>query len=129
MLSIDDSRSWIDTLDTHGVPFWVDGGWGVDALLGEQTRSHRDLDLHSITVDHQGDGQFGPDDVYPAAGLQGRGSIGGRLVRCITPEVHRYRSWPSKSAPCSMRYSVEAPRTVRTSMCRTQATSLRIWKR
>jgi lincosamide nucleotidyltransferase A/C/D/E len=25
--------------------FWVDGGWGVDALLGEQTRPHSDLDL------------------------------------------------------------------------------------
>ncbi len=24
---------------------WVDGGWGVDALLGEQTRPHDDLDL------------------------------------------------------------------------------------
>jgi lincosamide nucleotidyltransferase A/C/D/E len=24
---------------------WVMGGWGVDALLGEQTRDHHDLDL------------------------------------------------------------------------------------
>ncbi|MGZ0149393.1 nucleotidyltransferase domain-containing protein [Kribbella sp. WER1] len=24
---------------------WVDGGWGVDALVGEQTREHGDLDL------------------------------------------------------------------------------------
>lgn len=24
---------------------WVDGGWGVDALLGRQTRPHADLDL------------------------------------------------------------------------------------
>jgi lincosamide nucleotidyltransferase A/C/D/E len=24
---------------------WVDGGWGVDALVGEQTRDHEDLDL------------------------------------------------------------------------------------
>jgi len=24
---------------------WLDGGWGVDALLAEQTRPHRDLDL------------------------------------------------------------------------------------
>jgi lincosamide nucleotidyltransferase A/C/D/E len=24
---------------------WIGGGWGVDALLGEQTRDHRDLDL------------------------------------------------------------------------------------
>ena len=24
---------------------WLDGGWGVDALLGEQTRQHEDLDI------------------------------------------------------------------------------------
>jgi len=24
---------------------WLDGGWGVDALLGEQTRPHDDLDI------------------------------------------------------------------------------------
>lgn len=28
-----------------GLSFWIDGGWGVDALLGEQTRPHSDLDL------------------------------------------------------------------------------------
>ncbi len=32
-------------LDAGGVDYWVDGGWGVDALLGRQTREHRDLDL------------------------------------------------------------------------------------
>ena len=29
----------------EGVEVWIDGGWGVDALLGEQTRGHTDLDL------------------------------------------------------------------------------------
>ncbi|WP_170131694.1 nucleotidyltransferase domain-containing protein [Quadrisphaera granulorum] len=28
-----------------GIDAWVDGGWGVDALLGEQTRPHADLDI------------------------------------------------------------------------------------
>jgi len=32
-------------LDAGGIAYWVDGGWGVDALLGQQTRTHRDLDL------------------------------------------------------------------------------------
>ena len=32
-------------LQNQGVKIWVDGGWGVDALLGEQTRSHGDLDI------------------------------------------------------------------------------------
>lgn len=35
----------LDLLAAAGVRFWVDGGWGVDALVGEQTRSHQDLDL------------------------------------------------------------------------------------
>jgi len=28
-----------------GIEIWLDGGWGVDALLGEQTRPHEDLDI------------------------------------------------------------------------------------
>lgn len=27
------------------VDVWLDGGWGVDALVGEQTRDHKDLDV------------------------------------------------------------------------------------
>lgn len=34
-----------DDLDTAGVRVWIDGGWGVDALLGEETRAHSDLDI------------------------------------------------------------------------------------
>lgn len=32
-------------LENLGITIWVDGGWGVDALLGEQTRPHQDLDI------------------------------------------------------------------------------------
>jgi len=32
-------------LDDHEITVWVDGGWGIDALLGTQTRAHDDLDL------------------------------------------------------------------------------------
>ncbi len=28
----------------QGVQIWIDGGWGIDALLGRQTRAHKDLD-------------------------------------------------------------------------------------
>jgi len=35
----------LDLLAAVEVRVWVDGGWGVDALLGEQTRPHDDLDL------------------------------------------------------------------------------------
>src|SRR3989344_6860527 len=33
------------SLENLGVIIWVDGGWGVDALLGKQTRPHKDLDI------------------------------------------------------------------------------------
>src|ERR1700736_3930072 len=33
------------SIENLGVKIWVDGGWGVDALLGEQTRPHKDLDI------------------------------------------------------------------------------------
>jgi lincosamide nucleotidyltransferase A/C/D/E len=35
----------LDALALAGLPSWLDGGWGVDALLGKQTRSHEDIDL------------------------------------------------------------------------------------
>ncbi|MGC1207971.1 MAG: hypothetical protein WA880_08465 [Ornithinimicrobium sp.] len=35
----------LDLLQGAGVRLGVSGGWGVDALVGQQTREHRDLDL------------------------------------------------------------------------------------
>jgi hypothetical protein len=35
----------VELLEAAHVAVWVDGGWGVDALLGEQTRDHADLDI------------------------------------------------------------------------------------
>lgn len=35
----------LDALAAAGSRAWVAGGWGVDALVGRQTRPHRDLDL------------------------------------------------------------------------------------
>ena len=116
-----------------GVELWIDGGWGVDALLGEQTRPHKDLDIaiqqkgipvlrhllqargytdielgdarpwnfvlgdesgreidvHVIVLDHQGNGIYGPPEKgqkYPAASLTGTGTIERQAVRCISPE-------------------------------------------
>jgi len=35
----------LDALDAVGVPVVIEGGWGVDALLGSETRDHSDLDV------------------------------------------------------------------------------------
>jgi lincosamide nucleotidyltransferase A/C/D/E len=121
------------TLENLGVEIWIDGGWSIDALLGEQSRPHQDLDItiqqkdvpklrqllsvrgyketkleiarawnfvlgnengreidvHVIVLDDQGDGIYGPaenGEMYPAASLTGTGLIEGQRVRCISPE-------------------------------------------
>jgi lincosamide nucleotidyltransferase A/C/D/E len=44
-VATEDVLELLSALHRGGVAVWVDGGWGVDALLHEQTRSHSDLDL------------------------------------------------------------------------------------
>ena len=131
----------LDALQEAGVRTWIDGGWGVDALLGRQTRDHDDLDLaldrdqlsmaravleglgfrhvadaepglparlvmmdsgarhvdlHPLTFDDAGDGwqQLTPDGDawgrYPARDLSWVGTIGGREVRCLSPELQAH---------------------------------------
>jgi lincosamide nucleotidyltransferase A/C/D/E len=40
-----DALEVLELLEAAGIEPWLDGGWGVDALLGVQTREHADLDL------------------------------------------------------------------------------------
>jgi len=123
----------LDRLERQSFSIWLDGGWGVDALLEEQTRPHDDLDIvvpldevarlqqeleqhgyrlaggeaplsfemvdidgrqidiHPVVFTDDGDGIYrmsnGKIWLYPAAGFDGTGSIAGRAVRCLTPEV------------------------------------------
>lgn len=35
----------IDLLNEMHIQYWVEGGWGIDVLLGEETREHRDIDI------------------------------------------------------------------------------------
>jgi lincosamide nucleotidyltransferase A/C/D/E len=41
----------LERLEKVGIDAWLDGGWGVDALLGEQTRTHDDVDLIVQVID------------------------------------------------------------------------------
>jgi lincosamide nucleotidyltransferase A/C/D/E len=132
-MSAGDVVQLIDGFDRAGITVWLDGGWGVDGLLGEQTREHDDLDLvvaldevpaliatlaregydvakgelpmctvlldgegrqvdvHPIAFDEEGGGIYALEEggtwTYPAAGFEGRGTVLGREVRCLTPEV------------------------------------------
>jgi lincosamide nucleotidyltransferase A/C/D/E len=44
-MAADEALEIYALLDSGGVRCWVMGGWGVDALLGFTSRSHKDLDL------------------------------------------------------------------------------------
>lgn len=35
----------LEIIEGAGIDVWVQGGWGVDALVGRQTREHDDLDV------------------------------------------------------------------------------------
>ncbi len=45
VMSAGDVCRIIERLESRGIAVWLDGGWGVDALLGDQHRDHDDLDL------------------------------------------------------------------------------------
>lgn len=44
-MTAEDVLSVLTLLRQAETDIWIGGGWGIDALIGEQTRDHRDLDL------------------------------------------------------------------------------------
>jgi len=52
----------LDALTSAGCRFWLEGGWGVDALLGRQSRPHRDVDVDI-------DGRYEVEALEALAGL------------------------------------------------------------
>jgi lincosamide nucleotidyltransferase A/C/D/E len=52
----------LDAVRSIGCRYWVEGGWGIDALVGHQTRPHRDVDLDI-------DGAFEDEVLAALAGL------------------------------------------------------------
>lgn len=45
MMTAEDVLAVMQHLTNAGVEAWLDGGWAVDAAVGQQTRDHDDLDL------------------------------------------------------------------------------------
>ena len=135
-MTANDVVAVIDLLAREQIDVWVDGGWGIDALVGRETRDHADLDLvvaqddldrartalaavgfvhdesakpglparlvlvaddgrrvdlHPVVFDAGGNGWQPLGDgawgAYPADGLDAGGEVGGRSVRCISPEL------------------------------------------
>ena len=44
-MSEHDVIDFLKNAERIGVEVWIDGGWGVDALVGHQTRPHNDIDI------------------------------------------------------------------------------------
>jgi lincosamide nucleotidyltransferase A/C/D/E len=44
-MQLDEVFRVLDALAEFGIPAWLEGGWGVDALVGQQAWAHRDVDL------------------------------------------------------------------------------------
>lgn len=42
----EDLMKVLDLMDQMGIKYWLDGGWGVDVLNGQQSREHRDADIN-----------------------------------------------------------------------------------
>jgi lincosamide nucleotidyltransferase A/C/D/E len=45
MIGVEGVLGILAALRRADVDVWIGGGWGIDALVGEQTRAHSDLDL------------------------------------------------------------------------------------
>jgi lincosamide nucleotidyltransferase A/C/D/E len=149
-MRLDQVASLYLDLEAHGVELWLMGGWGVDALLGRQTRDHHDLDVlvevaslerlcrrlhdlgfelryvwedetwwvrdaswsgaeeqptafvygcpdgreidvHVVRLDASGGVTTLWTSPYAltAAGLEGRGTVAGHVVRCLTADMQR----------------------------------------
>jgi len=51
MMTVENVHWFQNLFDELEIAVWIDGGWGVDALLREQTRPHEDLDIIIPTAD------------------------------------------------------------------------------
>jgi lincosamide nucleotidyltransferase A/C/D/E len=51
MVSDQDAIRLYQDLVAQEIQVWIVGGWGIDALLGEQTRLHKDLDIIMLVDD------------------------------------------------------------------------------
>src|SRR4051794_16193711 len=51
MIGATDVLAFVDMMHNAAIDVWIDGGWCVDALIGEQTRDHDDLDI-AVPLEH-----------------------------------------------------------------------------
>ena len=103
MVTYFDACEILEMLSEASVKVFLDGGWGVDALIGRETRIHNDIDLfvesHTVWKDDNGriidlhcfeyveDGILYDGYTFPSETFSGKGKIGNIEVFCINPEA------------------------------------------
>ena len=87
-MSADDVLRVLRALDTRSLPYWLAGGWGIDALIGKQNRTHDDLDV--IIDDYQRNAPAAPRHFW----ILGSGRSG---PRCVKPGCRTCP--PSRTGP------------------------------
>ena len=84
MVSAADVIEILSWLEQHGIDVWLNGGWGVDALLGHQTREHEDLDItisaadraaYAAAMDEAGFRTYRVDNEFNWVLVDGRGRL------------------------------------------------------
>ncbi len=97
----------LEALDAHGVGAVVGGGWGVDALVGRQTREHSDLDLWLTAAAFEpfvvAAGELGIDRLSPWPGDRPWNFVvtDGALLRI---DLHLYEELPDPAADDGVHY-------------------------
>ncbi len=51
MVTAQDAIQLYQLITAHGIRLWICGGWGVEALLGRESRPHHDLDVLMLLDD------------------------------------------------------------------------------
>ena len=104
MITEKDAIDLINLAESLGITVFLDGGWGVDALLGRQTREHQDIDLfveetqaarfiralHQQGFKERTEAYSTPQHIVfadPADTFSGEGCIGEKKVSCIPPQA------------------------------------------
>jgi lincosamide nucleotidyltransferase A/C/D/E len=98
----------LGALATAGVQTWLAGGWGVDALVGAQTREHKDLDLvvdgeqlaaafaalHALGFRRVGESEPGAQRLVPESLMPHRELVQDHLARTVDLHPVEIATWP-----------------------------------
>ncbi|MPZ98704.1 MAG: amino acid transporter [Dehalococcoidia bacterium] len=82
-------------------PWWVAGGWAIDAFLGHQSRTHADIDVGVLRRDQLAlQSYLGDWDLHAASGVLWRWPLGEPLA----PDVGDVWARPAPESPWTVQF-------------------------